>query len=296
MKNLCAGGVLVVIRNFIYLDSEKLRSISSQLFEGVTEQIVSQSNETVTEQDTQAGPKNSGRLVADIFAKESSSSELKFLEDHAYTLLESKLIESGSVAELDSESAAADDEKSFVKVTGVLSINDTAVTAATLKDFNVIGEAQWRSTNEQAMTPKPLGDTEARKKAREMGLQMNQKWTDAVSHLLEFGYGGLLEFHVRTPSALFSAPIKRNFLRESERMLLHKYSKVTQMPFTILGMVTQRFDAAAPETVIPNVGDASGIKAAMRSLSLHLRQLEQTYAGPTEGEVILDPIAVYCSI
>ena len=285
-----------MIRNFIYLDSEKLRSISSQLFEGVTEQIVRQSGNSETEQETQKGPVNSGRLVADIFAKESSSSELKFLEDHAYTLLENKLIESGVVDDITVSSTVSNQVKSFVKVTGTLSINDMTVTAETLKEFNAIGEAQWRSTNENGSTSKPLGDTEARKKAREMGLQMNQKWTDALSLLIEYGYAGLLEFHIETKGLSFSAPIKRNFLRESEKMLLHKYSRVTQTPFTILGMVTQRFDAKAADTPIPDVGDTVGIKPAMRALSLHLRQLEQTYVGPTEGEIIIDPIAVYSSI
>lgn len=285
-----------MIRNFIYLDSEKLRSISSQLFEGVTEQIVRQASNTETEQETQKGPVNSGRLVADIFAKESSSSELKFLEDHAYTLLENELMKAEVVDEITSLSTKSNESKKFVKVTGTLSINDTFVTSATLKAFNTIGEAQWRSTNETGETLKPLGDTEARKKAREAGLQINQKWADSLSLLLDYGYDGILEFHIETTTLLFSAPIKRNFLRESERMLLHKYSRVTQTPFTILGIVTQRFDNKASETKIPNVGDVEGMKPAMRALSLNLRQLEQTYIGPTEGEIILDPIAIYSSI
>jgi hypothetical protein len=296
MRNSCGIGIDRLIRNFIYLDSQKLRSISSQLFEGVTEQIVQESGAKEASETQQKGPVNSGRLVADIFAKNNSSSELRFLEDHAYTLLEDKLIESGAVNEYGSGSEAAAPTKNFVKVTGTLAINDTAVSAATLKNFNAIGEAQWRSTNETGQTLKPLGDTEARKQARDMGLQLNHKWTDALSRLLEFGYGGLLEFHVQTAGPLFSAPIKREFLRESERMILHKYSRLTQMPFTILGVVTQRYEAGADATEIPDVSDSSGLKVAMRTLSLHMRNLEQTYSGPVEGEVILDPIAVYTVI
>lgn len=285
-----------MIRNFIYLDSQRLRSISSQLFEGVTEQIVQQNGTNDTKETTQKGPMNSGRLVADIFAKENSSSELKFLEDHAFTLLENKLLESGSVDEFDANAAIPNPTKSFVKVTGTLSMNDTAVTAATLKNFNEIGQAQWRAVHENGQTEKPLGDTEARKKARENDLQMSQKWADAMSHLLDFGFGGLLEFTVQIGTTLFSAPIKREFLRESERMMLHKYSRVTQMHFSILGIVTQRHEEGAIATVLPNVGDATAIKTAMRTLSLHLRNLEQAYSGPSTGEVIIDPIAIYSTI
>ena len=282
-----------MIRNFIYLDSQKLRSISSQLFEGVTEQIVQQTGSVDTTDTTQKGPINSGRLVADIFARQSSNSELRFLEDHAFTLLEGKLIESGVVDQYEAGGQVSAPTKNFVKITGSLSINDTAVTAETLKNFNEIGMSQWRSTNENAQTEKSLGDTEARKKARDAGLGVNQKWAEAVSHILSFGYGGVLEFNIQAETSLFSAPIKREFLRESETMLLHKYSRVTQSNFSILGVVTQRYEADAVKTEIPGVSDAAGLKTAMRTLALHLRTLEQAYSGPSKGEIILDPIAVY---
>ena len=285
-----------MIRNFLYMDSQKLRSISSQLFEGVTEQVVQHGGDSEKKETIQKGPMNSGRLVADIFAKESSSSELRFLEDHAFTLLENKLIELEAIDQFDESATSAAPTKNFVRITGTLSINDTAASSETFKNFNKIGEAQWRSTHENAQTPKPLGETEARKHAREIGLQMNQRWTESVSYLLEFGFGGLLEFHVQIGASLFSAPIKREFLRESERMMLHKYSRVTQMPFTIMGIVTQRHDSDASENPVPDVIDAGSIKTAMRTLSLHLRNLEQVYAGPTKGEIILDPIAVYSVI
>lgn len=281
-----------MIRNFIYLDSDKLRSISSQLFEGVTEQVVRQSGTSDTRDTTQKGPVNSGRLVADIFAKENSSSELRFLEDHAFTLLEDKLITDGAV-DIREGTYSEGIEKRFVKVTGTLSVNDMAVTSATLRSFNTIGEAQWRATNENPNNPKSLPDADAKKKAAEIGLQMNKKWSDAVAYLTDFGFEGLLEFHIAAGTTLFSAPIKRHFLRESERMLLHKYSRTSQYPFSILGIVTQSHKADLEQADLPNVGDAGSIKGAMRTLAMHLRNVEQTFAGPVEDEIIIDPIAVY---
>lgn len=282
-----------MIRSFIYLDSEKLRSISSQLFEGVTEQVLKASGSSDTQQSSQKGPLNSGRLVGDIFSIERSSTELRFLEDHAYTLLEEKLSAENLVDHFESSSEMAQVLRKFVKVTGVLSVNDMAVSSATLKDFNAIGEAQWRVGNESSDNPKSVPDADARKKAAEAGLQLNKKWSEAVGRLLDFGFADLLEFHMQAGTTLFSAPIKREFLRESERMLLHKYSRVSQFPFSMVGIVTQVHqhdpEAAAP----PDVKDSGSIKGAMRTLALHLRALEQIYAGPVAGETIIDPIAVY---
>ena len=63
-----------MIRNFLYLDSQKLRSISSQLFEGFSERVIKRSHESKSEQETQKGPVASGRFLADILTVESSSS------------------------------------------------------------------------------------------------------------------------------------------------------------------------------------------------------------------------------
>lgn len=284
-----------MIRNFLYLDSEKLRSISSQLFEGVTEQVVLSSGDKDSKEESQKGPINSGRVLADIFAQERSTSELRFLEDHAYTLFEERLVLEKMVDDL-SAGEAAKTSKSFVKITGRLSINDTAVTSLTLKEFNALGEAQWRAVNEQFNSLKFTPDAEARKKAGEIGLQMNKKFTDSISYLVDFGFKGMLEFSISIADHLFSAPIKRQFLRESEDMLLHKYSRVTQGDFVILGFVTQKGSGEADTEVPPDVADADGIKAAIRAVSLHLRTVEQTFAGPLKNEIVIDPIAVYSII
>ncbi|MDF7776791.1 hypothetical protein P1X14_16160 [Sphingomonas sp. AOB5] len=285
-----------MIRNFIYLDSGKLRSYSSQIFEGVTEQVVSHNGFATQKSESQKGPLNSGRLLADIFSQENSSSELKFLEDHAYTLFEDKLFENKSVTDLNIKSGKSDILTSFVRVTGNLTLNDLAASCRMLKNFNDFGEAMWRITNEPMLSNlggKISSDGEAKKKASEIGLQMHQKVADAAATLLDFGFQGLLEAHVNGPHGLFSAPLKRQFLREPEEMLVHKYSRVTEIDFTILGLITQRGRVAHEEATPPDVKDADGIKEAMRALSLHLRTVENFFSAPSSNEIIIDPIAIF---
>ena len=53
-----------MIRNFVYLDSEKLRSLSSQLFEGVTDSVLKAEADETTAEESQKGPVGSGQVIS----------------------------------------------------------------------------------------------------------------------------------------------------------------------------------------------------------------------------------------
>lgn len=55
-----------MIKNFIYLDEEKMYSLSSQLFEGVTEYVLNESLSGKVESEEQKGSVGSGRILGDI--------------------------------------------------------------------------------------------------------------------------------------------------------------------------------------------------------------------------------------
>lgn len=286
----------MVIRNFIYSDSEKIRSLSSQIFEGVSESFALSKSNTVEQTEDQKGPVGSGRLLGDIFSQSDSSTETKFLEDFAYTLLEAKLISDDLVAEISSANEDVNFSKSFIKITAKLDVNDLSHSSKVLSEFNNLGEAFWRVTNEKLEwdpRSKSLPDNEVRKQAGQSGMFLNKKVADAASYILNFGYGDLIEVNMTTGKSLFSAPIKREFLRDDERMFVHKYSRTSQSNFTMLGIITQRGSFDNMSASLPDVADADGMKNAMRTLSLHLRELENTYSAPSSNEIIIDPIAIY---
>lgn len=287
-----------MIRNFVYLDSDKLRSISSQIFEGVTEQVISTSSNKTSNNEEQKGPVASGRLLANIFSQEGSSSELKFMEDFAYTIFEKKLLDDGLVStNLNTE---FDSSKSFVKITANLTLNDLAVSSRTLNNFNDLGEAMWRVSNEQMIVSNNNGkiatDSEARKKAADNGMQLNKKVSDSALKLIDYGFEGMIEANMSSEGLLFSAPLKREFFRETERMIVHKYSRVSKIKFNMFGIITQRGGDPSEETEIPGVADQSDIRNAMRALSLHMRVLENVFNAPAHNEIIIDPIAIYSII
>ena len=58
------------IKSFIYLDNDKMYSISSQLFGGLTEYILQDSKKTATEDDQQKKQAFSGKIMREIYQLE----------------------------------------------------------------------------------------------------------------------------------------------------------------------------------------------------------------------------------
>ena len=116
------------IKTFIYLDEDKMFSISSQIFEGITEYLIDYSNNTNEESEEQKGPVGSGRVMADIIKTEKGFKEKKFLHDYSYKLFEEKLNGLGKVLEINSTNINDQidqiDKYAFLKITSKAIFND----------------------------------------------------------------------------------------------------------------------------------------------------------------------------
>jgi hypothetical protein len=67
------------LRNYIYIDTEKLYSFSSQVFSGVTKELVSTSTSMENKGEEQKGVVGSGRKLVDFIETANSSVETKYL-------------------------------------------------------------------------------------------------------------------------------------------------------------------------------------------------------------------------
>ncbi|WP_250163245.1 hypothetical protein [Psychrobacter sp. WY6] len=67
-----------MIKNIIYLDEDKMYSLSSQLFEGVTEYVLNEKNLEKSESEQQKGSMNSGRIVGDILKNSERTQKRSF--------------------------------------------------------------------------------------------------------------------------------------------------------------------------------------------------------------------------
>lgn len=311
-----------MIKNFIYLDEDKMYSLSSQVFEGITEYVLSESGETSEESESQKGPVGSGRVVGDILRISQRISERKYLHDHSYTLFEKHLEDEKKVCSVYDRTCLSDIEEnlekfSFFKIKSQATFNDINSINRTLKDFNRIGQALTRVRSQKNIgeveselekTKSAIGDrnkkaklqqqlkalTNVERLAKESGLHQDQKFLDDLSFLLNYGFQEQLEMQLELNGRLFSANLKREYLREGEELIIRKYARKTEKDFVLFGAVTQATGVGRTKTEIEET--PSSIKKAIMGLVASLSEVEAGYTGRLSNEIIIDPIAVYTEL
>ncbi len=313
-----------MIKNFIYLDEDKMYSLSSQIFEGITEYVLNESSSDNQESETQKGPVGSGKVLADVIISSSKATEKKFFHDYSFTLFENHLLEQGRVLDLTGSVLSLEElqtsitDFSFIKIKAKSTFNDINKITELFSEFNTIGEAlahmgAFERINElntelallKQQTPdrnkKSKLETEhkklanLKKLAKEQGLYQDQIFLDNLGLLTKYGFSEQFEITQSKGEAFFTSCLKREFLRESEDILVKKYSRKTEKEAVILGIISQAF--SGNEVELDEEGkDYSNMKAALLNLVDHLTNVENSISGKQDNEVVIDPIAVYFEV
>lgn len=288
-----------MIKNFVYLDVEKLNSLSSQIFEGVTEYVLNVSSSESEKFESQKGPVGSGRVLGDILKQGEKISERKFLNDFSYSLFEKKLIEDGLVLDLDTTRlfdnlAGLIDAKSFIKVKAKVTFNDIKTINNTLVNFNKIGKALVHITNykeisevreqlekvrtsvkdrnQRSKLEKKVKDmANINKLAKESGLQQDQSFLDDLALVLNYGFQDQFEIQMELSGFYFTANLKRESLREDESLIIRKYSRQTEVDFVLFGVITQYQGPKIDE--VEESEEYESIKEALMNLVSHLTNI-----------------------
>ena len=312
------------IKNFIYLDEYKMYSISSQIFEGITESLTSYKETTTEESEEQKGPVRSGKVVADILKFESGTQEKKYLHDYAYKLFEEELSESGKILSISAKSINEKIEQistaDFVKVKGKVIFNDMNIIKSTLSNFNQMGEAlayitnfshmeevrqqfekaaeNTKDRNQKAKLRQKLKSmTNIEKVAKDQGLWQDPDFLEKLAFVLDYGFQDQFTVQMSMGSYTFSADCKRDAFREKEHSLMRKYSRFSEKEFVLVGTVAQSsrepFDRH-DDTDVPT--EPPHMKEAIMNMVEALFEIESTFSGKLANEIIIDPIAIYRKI
>lgn len=321
MTSISDENVKKKIKSFIYLDEYKMYSISSQIFEGLTEYVTSYSKNLSEDQESQEGPIGSGKVLADIMRRESSTEERRFLHDHSYSLFEEKLAGENNVLQIDSnnvdEAINRLEDYDFVMVRGRLLFNDIKLINETIHNINGLMESfmcimvqtneelrQYKDnsskTKSKGFSPTSSGNSNGLAKlAKELGIEFfDKELLDSFSFILNYGYKD--QFEVRTyltssteENYFFSALLKREHLREEENLIVKKYSRLSQKEFVIFGIVTQ---SNSSQIDFPVANNSSDMKEVLVQLTVNLSNVEKQFIGKLNNEIVIDPIAIYREI
>lgn len=304
------------IKSFIYLDEYKLYSLSSQLFQGLTEYVISGSAASHVEEETQKGKFVSGKVMGDILKIEKASTEKKYLHDYAFNLLETELIDRGILYTITPKDMIETIQpKGIIKVTGRAVFNDYSTLQSTISRFNSVGESlgyfqfkeqiqsiskstsdALKMTNDRNQKSKIKGIQQHANKAfesflQEQGLHIAETDIKHLQNIMEYGFHGELEFRISVNELplQFSAILNREYLRDAEAQFVSKYSRQTEYDFTVIGIVTQ----SGMDKELSEEHELNSMKDACLNLVDKLSTVEKLFLGRLDNECIIDPIAIY---
>lgn len=306
------------IKSYIYLDDNKMFSLSSQLFEGITQYILNENTDAIGENHEQKGQLLSGRFMADMMFQKNTKAEMRYLHDFAFNLFEAELVSRDLLYEVKAETVMSDlIDKSFVKVKGKIVFEDYARILYTLEHFNeigtAIGELTLRDELEQAEAvldaAGKTSDREKKNKVKQAGKQIKKEFERAlleqglvldestrgnILKVLDFGYHDNYEirFLVVGSDTLFTTIINQENLKEPGQALISKYSRLSEKEFTVIGLVTQCGEEKAK---IPDL-EGNDMKKATIVLTEKIDALEEQFNGRFDNECIIDPIAIYTEV
>ncbi len=308
------------IKSFIYLDEYKLASLSSQLFEGMTDYILKSAVDTHTENATQKGSFLKGSMMGDAITAGNASEEKRYLHDFAYTMFEKELFDRKKIYKITEEDTLETlSSKKIVKITGKAIFDDYQAIIDTLSNFNSIGEAiaycsmisEGQDLKTFLNTCSQHKDRNAKAKAQASQKVLQQKWKETLESiglrleeekikslitLLRFSFRGQMAFRIIQPGAgiVALANLNKIYLRDPIDILIPRFSRKTERELSLIGIITQSGQVQA-ETV-SSIEDSEKMKFSVQNVISQLGDMEETFTGRLTNELVIEPIAIYHEI
>lgn len=224
-----------VLRDFIYVDKERLYSLYSQLFQGVAEFSI-ESFSSSKENDKKEHKIEQKLIEASYKAKNV------FLFDHIYNLLEDKLT-SQLICVDESITLANLKPSSYIKVIGKATIEDFEHLIFLLKNFNKIGMAL--ATMQIMNSNKVLKENERydiERYAKANGLSLDEEFTESMVKIIENFHGSDLDITIEPYSnkldVFFKSTLDEKNMRLSSNMVRKTYGNKPIMDWTVVGEIT----------------------------------------------------------
>jgi len=289
------------LKNFIYLDQDKMYSISSQMFEGIAQEILQENLQENSKSENQKGPRLSGQVLADVVINTTKSIEKKFLHDYSFTLFEKELNEKNIILDITELNESDINSKihsfSFIKITKEVTFNDHLKLQDFFSQFNQVGTAISRiQLLGEHNTLEQLNPNKKNQyiKTKESSLHQDQKFLDSFILLSKQGYGNSFEVVQKVNNLNITSYWNRAFLKESEDLIIRKYSRKTNVKISVIGTVAQyiQSNTAQPEDDI----EAEELSLHMKNMFEHLTGVEHSISGKSKNEIIIDPIAAYIEL
>lgn len=283
------SGLNSVLRDFIYIDKDRLYSLYSQLFKGVAESMIeafsSGKEDTKKERSLEQNLIEASYKVRNVI-----------LFDHIYNSLEDRLTPQLLVVD---ESTTFGDLKpsSYIKVTGKATIEDFERLIFLLKNFNEIGMALanlqlYNDSHKDAQSGKKPSQNSIEQYAKSNGLFLEKKFTDSTVKIIENFHGCALDVTIEPHSsqlgAFFKVTLDEKNMRITSNMVRKIYGNRPIMDWTIVGEIT----SFQPRGAVAS----STYRNTFSEMFSKVAEIDNSFEGASDGQtqiVRVAPIAVY---
>jgi hypothetical protein len=295
------------IRDFMYLDMERVRSIVAQLEGGLIESYTSSTNEGKEGSgEVEGGLLGIVKLAGGIkFLMEKQDTETKTLHDHIYNKAEEALLNQETVIRIPgdiSASAVADgtyldsiNDTSFVLASGRVAINDFANMRTYLDYFNKMAAFIAYCSGVSGEDDENPQDRKNRIKELEQSMKLDKKLIEGFKLTFDLFYKERVAIKLtpyeKYPDFRFIGDLNETCLRDKLSSITYKYGSSPVSEWTILGQVA----SIPPEEPhdIPKAMRGAPIPLSLEGMFDAYRGLEQMAQTVVYPEIAITPIAIY---
>ena len=284
-----------MIKNFIYLDEDKMFSISAQISGGRIESMMVEDNESYTEVDKQVKHETTrvkknistnDEVMENILRTEISGQKHKILHDFSYSIFEQEI--ANIIIDVNENNIKKINNANFVRIKSRPIFIDISKIIHSAEHFNTLYKAILSFYNMGSSQPNANKKTKSQE-------HFNNKMLKDLSMVLEYGYQNQFKIVMEVGDFVFEADCNRSYFRDDEYSLIRKYSRFPEIEFVLVGMVTQNHGKSntqlVDESYVP-VGMKENIMQTTKALS----DLESQFSDKSDNEIIIEPIALYIEI
>lgn len=274
---------MTAIRNFIYLDNDKLNSLYSQVFHGVAEAIVESYFGETQKSNEQ---KSIGKTVDEKVGEISGITSNKILHDYMYNKFEDKISE--KIVDCNTQKVDIH-PNSFVKVSGKARIEDYDRLKFYLDSFNDLGMALAYMQKEELGANK----SNLREIARQNGLQQDQKMLNGLKTFIDMFELSGYEVIINSQDVFYRGILNKEYLRISADDIRMLYGNTPCMEWTMMGQITQVFPQTKKDNTVMNIA-GTDLKQVLVNVFNSLNEVEScffSYSGECVYHVL--PVAIY---
>ena len=297
------------IRDFIYLDTERLKSIIAQVEKG----LLDFSSQTKSDnKEIKLGVEGSlFRLLKAAgganYVLHNQTTETKTLHDNIYNKVEDALIRDKSLIALPGnidinnilkgEVTTILNDTSFILAKGKVVINDFVRMRSMFDNFNeivsFIAQSSVKSLPDETSTQKHHKKQELKKATAKM--EMDKSLLKGLRVFFDTFYKDrvvikMLPFEDYSDFRLVGN-IKNDFLREDITSIIYKYGTAPESEWTIFAQVASI--PAKDRSKVKNMFGSSAIESALNQMFEAFREVELMAQSAHYPDIAITPIAIY---